>query len=309
MDLVRTGHMPSTVRTYSSVQHRYYKFCATFKLTPLPATEINILRFIAYISNTVSFNSMQVYLSAIRALHTYNALPPPPITTPRISLALKSLSHSAPAVRQSLPITYAIMKGFHSQLTQSLYDQALWACMTSLFFGCRRAGELTPSVSQMSQGFQYPRVQDLQFVSGSTPAMVLRIARTKTQPKGFTLVLGCSADTICPYCAMLLYLHTRGIRDCGSHPVPLFVQPGGSPMCKEYLSDKQSRMLQALGLNSRAFTPHAYRAGGATQLSINGVHEYWVQKAGQWKSMCYRRYIRESVATQAGLSRMFIPDH
>ena len=280
-----------------------------YQLQPLPATEINILRFIAYISTTVSYNSMQVYLSAIRALHVYNALPPPLITTPRIALALKSLSHVAPEVRQALPITYAIMTGFRKLLTDSVTDQALWACITCLFFGCRRAGELAPSMQQLAMGYQYPRVCDIQFVKGNTPAVLLHISHTKTQPKGFTMILGCSGDHICPYCAMLLYLHSRGILDCGSHPGPLFVQPGGSPITKEYLYPIQSHMLQALGINPKGFTLHSYRAGGATQLSINGVHEYWIQKSGQWKSMCYRRYIRESVVTQAGLSKMFIPDH
>ena len=77
-EMVRSGHRPSTVRTYTSVQQRYLKFCSIHQIVPLPATEINILRFIAYISSTVSYNSMQVYLSAIRALHVYNAFPPPP---------------------------------------------------------------------------------------------------------------------------------------------------------------------------------------------------------------------------------------
>ena len=252
---------------------------------------------------------MQVYLSAIRALHIYNALPPPPITTPRIALALKSLSHVAPDVKQALPITYSIMSGFHKLITHTVYDLALWSCITCLFFGCRRAGELAPSLSQMALGHQYPRVCDLKFIKGTDPCMLLYISHTKTQPKGFTMVLGCSRDQICPYCAMLLYLHTRGILNCGSNPGPLFIQPDGSPITKEYISTKQSHMLQALGINPKGFTPHSYRAGGATQLSINGVHEYWIQKSGQWRSMCYRRYIREPVSIQAGLSKMFIPDH
>ena len=233
--------------------------------------------------------------------------PRPPITTPRIALALKSLSHNAPEVQQALPITYSIMKSFHSLLSHTVPDLALWACITCLFFGCRRAGELAPSVSQMAIGFEYPRVNQLKFVHGSSPALMLHISRTKTQPKGFTMVLGCSGDSVCPYCSMVLYLHARGIRDSGSHPGPLFIQPDGSPICKEYLMVKQSHMLQALGIDSKGFTLHSYRAGGATQLSINGVHELWIQKAGQWKSLCYRRYIRESVSTQAGLSKMFIP--
>ena len=67
-------------------------------------------------------------------LHVYHNLPVPLITTPRIQLALKSLSHHAPEVKQALPITFAIMQGFRKLLTNSMQDMALWTCMTVLFF-------------------------------------------------------------------------------------------------------------------------------------------------------------------------------
>ncbi len=274
---------------------------------PLPASELHILRFIAYISETVSFNSMQVYLAAIRALHVYHSLPIPLLTTPRIQLALKSLSHHAPEVKQALPITFAIMKGFKSLLTSSMADMALWACMTLLFFGCRRAGEIVPSLEQMSMGFQYPKVCDVVFNTSPTVAVMVTISRTKTQPKGFTLVLGCSGSDICPYCAIVQYLSARGITQTQVNPAPLLVSNDGSPLTKDNLMHRQKVLLQMLGINTRGFTPHSYRAGGATQLALNGVSEYWIQKSGQWKSMCYRRYIRESITTQAGLTRLFVP--
>ena len=250
---------------------------------------------------------MQVYLAAIRALHVYKDLPVPLLTTPRIQLALKSLSHHAPEVKQALPITYAIMKGFKSLLTNSMEDMALWTCMTLLFFGCRRAGEIVPSNEQMSMGFHYPRVCDVVFNPNPTLAALVTISRTKTQPKGFTLVLGCSGSDICPYCALVRYLRARGITDTQINPGPLLVHIDGSPLNKDYLITRQKVLLHMLGINSKGFTPHSYRAGGATQLALNGVSEYWVQKSGQWKSMCYRRYIRESITTQASLTRLFVP--
>ncbi len=298
--------MPSTTRTYSSIQRKYFTFCQKYGLIPLPASEMHILRFIAYISETVSFNSMQVYLAAIRALHVYQNLPVPLLTTPRIQLALKSLSHHAPEVKQALPITFAIMQGFRSLLAHTMEDMSLWTCMTVLFFGCRRAGEIAPSNEQMSMGFKYPRVCDLAF-SPNPPAAILTISRTKTQPKGFTLVLGCSGSDICPYCALVKYLSARGITDTQVNPGPLFVLNDGSPLNKDYLMSRQKVLLHTLGINSKGFTPHSYRSGGATQLALNGVSEFWVQKSGQWKSMCYRRYIRESITTQAGLTRLFVP--
>ncbi len=252
-------------------------------------------------------NSMQVYLAAIRALHVYHGLPVPLLTTPRIQLALKSLSHHAPEVKQALPITYSIMQGFQKLLTNSFEDMILWTCMTILFFGCRRAGEIAPSPDQMAIGFLYPKVCDLVFTSRPTSAVILTISRTKTQPKGLTLVLGCSGTVVCPFCAIVKYLNLRGIKETQVNPAPLLVNNDGSPFTKDILMNRQKLLLHMLGINGKGFTPHSYRAGGCTQLAMNGVSEFWVQKSGQWKSMCYRRYIRESITTQAGLTRLFVP--
>lgn len=303
--MVRLGHRPSTARTYASVQQRYLKFCTAYNLLPLPATEHNILRYIAHISQHITHSSVLVYLSAIRSLHVTYSFPPPSLTAPRIKLVLKALSNLSPEVNQALPITFPIMQAFMDKLHWSYNDFCFWSCITCLYYGCRRAGELAPSREQQSSGDPYPLVQDVTFTQ-SPKAALIHLARTKTTPHGLTVVLGCSGHRVCAYCALIRYLAVRGISNTTKCPQPLFLISGG-PMTKEFLIAKQNALLSAIGISPKGYTPHSYRSGSATTLALNGVNESIIQKTGAWRSLCYRRYIRDSIQAQAAVAQLFPP--
>ncbi len=181
--------------------------------------------------------------------------------------------------------------------------------MTSLFFGVRRAGELVPSSHQIQLGDPVVKVSDLMFVSSPVLAALLTISRTKTQPKGCTVIYGCSGHQVCPYCAFTRYMAVRGIKTTAHNNQPLFVIHDGSVMTKEYLVVRQKSLLVRMGLSSQGFTPHSYRSGAATQMALNGVPEFRIQKAGLWRSGCYKRYIRDSVKTQAEVASLLVPSN
>ena len=305
--LLSTALRPGTQHTYTSVQNRYIRFCTLYNVTPLPASELTLLRFIAHISTTVSSNSIPVYLAAVRSLHVINSYAPPPLTAPRVQLILKSLANIAPEIKQAVPITFSLLSNMHNLISSSWDDSVLWACMMILFFGVRRAGELVPSQEQVSMGYSVPMVPDLHFVHHPAPAAILRIARTKTNVHGINVILGCTGHTICPLCAIVTCLVKRGIVNTSHVNVPLFQLQSGVPMDKSYLMTRLRSFLQNLGLDPKGFTPHSCRSGGATQLALNGASEQLIQKCGQWSSLCYRRYIRESVHTIASYSKKFIP--
>ena len=65
---------PSTIRTYSSAQRQFLNLCKQFgrvnsDKSNLPASEITILRFIAYAGRRLAASSVRNYLSAVRNLH------------------------------------------------------------------------------------------------------------------------------------------------------------------------------------------------------------------------------------------------
>ncbi len=226
-----------------------------------------------------------------------------------MQLVIKALTNNAPDVKQALPVTFTLMSAFKAQLNQSLLDITLWSCMTTLFFGCLRAGELVPSLEQISSGMPVPKVSDLHFIHTPAPAVIITIARTKTKPKGINVILGCSGHSVCPLCALLVLLKCRGIGSTLNVNLCLYELPDGQPMHKKYFMDRLHGLLRNLGIDPRGFTPHSMRAGGATQLALNGASEQLIQKIGHWSSLCYRRYIRESVHSIAAYSKLFIPSY
>ena len=96
-DLVQAGVRESTSKAYSPAQRSFLHFCEHSTLTPMPVTEETVLLFVAYLhTKHVLSSSLNVYLSAIRSLHIMNGLQEPPTRTPRVKLALKAISNSAP---------------------------------------------------------------------------------------------------------------------------------------------------------------------------------------------------------------------
>ncbi len=95
------GYRLSTSKVYKSIQQGFISFCNQHNLSPLPLTEQLILRYIAFKAPSVGSRSFNVYLAAIRALHT----PPPSSNTPHIKLALKSLELQSSGPNRKSPIT------------------------------------------------------------------------------------------------------------------------------------------------------------------------------------------------------------
>ena len=85
---------PSTIRTYSSVQRQFLSLCKQFgRVNPdksnLPASEITILRFIAYAGRRLAASSVRNYLSAVRNLHLVLGFPDPLEGLPHVPLVIK----------------------------------------------------------------------------------------------------------------------------------------------------------------------------------------------------------------------------
>ena len=82
IQLMSMAWAPSTIRTYCSAQRQFLNFCKQFSQVNqdksiLPASEITILRFIAYAGRRLSASSVRNYLSAVRNLHLVFGFPDP----------------------------------------------------------------------------------------------------------------------------------------------------------------------------------------------------------------------------------------
>lgn len=290
--MIVSGYRCSTQRTYNSVQNSYIKFCHDCGLIAVPADERTILLYLAHLSSTVSGHSVNVYLAAVKSLHVLHGIPEPPVDTPRVKLAIRSMILKSKPPNRKLPITYDVMCQLYMLKTSCFDSSMFWAAMTLAFFGCLRAGEITVASGVKETEFIL-RVCDVHFGVEKTvgPYMSVTIRRTKRRPHGIKLNIGCTKKPVCAYCAMVSYMKSKGIVNTSLSQAPLFVTCNGLVMDKDMFVTHVRQKLQALGYNCMLYSGHSFRSGSATTAAQNKFKDFELKYLGHWASDAYQRYV------------------
>ena len=142
MQLRYHGVAESTHRTYQSGLIAYTSFCFRFNINPLPATSLTLQYFCADKSQSISYQTLKVYLAAIRLMH----IEPDPTMDQTLLLVCRGIRrHQKVTERRGLPITIDILKSLKSYLRLSNYTLCeqcmLWSSFTLSFYGFLRASE------------------------------------------------------------------------------------------------------------------------------------------------------------------------
>ena len=305
--LILSGHRLSTTTVYNSIQRGYFTFCHQYQLTPLPLSELLILRFIAYKAPTVGYSSFNVYLAALRALHSCNYLPTPISNTPRIKLALKALELQASAPNKKSPITISQLCSIMAILPNDFDTWAVWSVITLAFFGCFRAGELvvTPGRGQQTT----LKVTDISFgVCNDKIYMQIIVKCSKTKPHGFTATVGCSGHMLCAVCTLIKYLNRKGITHTGGNLSPLFTLANGLPITKPFLASKIKQYLLSISVDPTNYSPHSLRIGCASLAGQLGFSPFEIRDLGKWASDAYLGYVHPPLSHSAAYSsRLLCP--
>ena len=89
------GLATTTHKTYQAGQRYYLEFCEQVTVSPLPASESTLRRFVTVLANNgIAHSTVKVYLSATRQLHIAKGLPEPRMEKmPRLSQVLKGIQN------------------------------------------------------------------------------------------------------------------------------------------------------------------------------------------------------------------------
>ena len=210
--MIRNGVAMSTSKQYASGQITYLSFCQLLQLTPIPASEVVLLRFVAAHAESHSGYTLQNYLSAVRFLHVANGYANPMKGYERLRLVIRALKKRSGAKRRRSPVTLHMLSGIRSNLQMTVLNDALfWAMISCAFFGSLRLSEFTTSGS-FDPNYDLA-LQDLSFSSD------LSAASLQTDPfrLGVAVLIGATKNYLRPVSTMLSYLTLHG-----TAPGPLF---------------------------------------------------------------------------------------
>ena len=307
------GIAASTQKTYTSAKRRYFQFCYTNHLNPLPASEHQLCQFVAALAKEgLSHSTLKGYLSGVRHLHLENHYKNPNINTmarlEQVMKGIKALQAKAKVTNlPRLPMTpelLARIKQVWTKVPHNPDNRMLWAAALLGFFGFLRAGELTvPSDTTYDEG-AHLSFSDVAVDSFENPqVMKVRIKASKTDPfrMGVDIYLGRTHKELCPITAILSYMSQRG-----SGPGPLVKFADGKPLTRARFVAKVREALTQAGVDCTPYSGHSFRIGAATTAASQGIEETTIKMLGRWKSSAYQLYIRTPREQLAAISQKMV---
>lgn len=290
--LVEGGVRKSTAKVYNKAQKDFLEFCHTFSLVPVPVSENTLLLYIANLNRRgLAGSSMQVYLSAVRNLHSINGKPEPDVRTPKLKLALKAVGQSQPPPLQKAPITIDILAEMW-EVWESSREKLMFRALVSLgFFTGMRGVEYT--YDKALRDSAPPGLGKVCFLP-QQKSFRFRLDKSKTNSGPVDKMVGCSGKRVCAYCSMLDYLKDRASHESLSSNSALFVYKDGSKVDKVSLSRIIKQAIKQTGRQESLYSAHSLRSGVATSAAQKGFKEWEVKQLGGWRSNVYMRYIRQT---------------
>jgi len=294
-ELAALAIAPSSRRTYSAAESRYFSFCQAHGRASLPGDDVTLSYFAAELSRTLQPTSVRTYMSAIRNLHMELGCVYPSGPTTLLSRVMRGVERSPSVRRHRLPITVPLLRDICRYVsmprTRPEHDKAmLKAAFTLAVHGFLRCGELTDGI----------RVQDICITPDQSKLSVhLRSSKTDPDGVGHTILVGPSTDQlICPIAAMVDYLALRRQGNL------LFMYYNGQPLTTDAVTREIRDLLPLCGVtNVNAYASHSFRIGAATSAAMAGVPEHVIRVMGRWRSDVVHQYIRAATSDVLQVSK------
>jgi hypothetical protein len=133
----RIAWAESTKSAYRTHLKTYLRFCLFYGREPVPADQITIKAYVAFLARTLKPVSINCYINVVRIMHLEAGLPNPLKDNFELGLIRRGVARQlgVPPV-QKLPLTATILMQMQNVLDFSLTcDLSFWAACLVGFFG------------------------------------------------------------------------------------------------------------------------------------------------------------------------------
>lgn len=291
----------STRTTYKSQLRAYLRFRLYFGYKLIPCSTQTLLRYVTFLSRTLSPNSIPNYLNVVRLVHLQYGYPNPlenELVKFQYSLILRGIKRESDrtATRPKLPITPKVLREMHKQLNlaESL-DATFWAaCLVAFYSFFRKANLLPHSREKFDERLQLRRTDLHPFAWG----VVMFVRWNKTiQFRQRTLLIPLPRVRDSPLCPLTALRNAYTLTSEAEPYGPAFMYRQGTTLqllTYNKFINKLKLTLRTAGFDTDQYAGHSFRRGGATFAMRCGVPVELIKVQGDWKSNAYERYIDNS---------------
>ena len=288
----------STWRTYSAQLSAYLDFCGKLNISPAPISQLDLGRYIAFLSRRLSFCSIRQYLNVVRLIHLDSGFKNPLEQNWYVASILKGVRRvKGDSSLQKLPITLDILRAFFMKLDlKCSFERSFWTACLVAFFSFFRKSNLLVQSHILFDPLRHLCASDVEFTQEGA---VLTVRWSKViQFKERILHIPLPRIQNSPFCpsSALLALSLES-PSCPS-PVPLIRycshEATNVPLTHRLFTARLRSCLAEAGYPAASFSGHSFRRGGASFALQCGLPVELIKLQGDWNSNAYERYLQPS---------------
>ena len=276
------------------VQFRaFLLFCLYFKLPFLPTDSDTVSLYVQFLKRTfISMTSVRNYVNGAKVLHLSLGVPFPE-SDYSFRLLLRGLTRLHPhEEKRALPMTPGILIRLFDVMDMSSHlHVSLWCCfLTAFFLFARKSTMLPPSVASFSVKKHLTRGDFFRSEEGLF--VLVRWSKTLQFGERHLLIplLEIPGSVLCPCRA---FDRMTSLLPAGKGS-PAFLHPVGVGLVTldhAVFVNNLRRLLRLAGIDSRGYTGHSFRRGGASCAFDAGVSGELIKMHGDWRSDAYLKYL------------------
>lgn len=287
------GHR-ANLRTYAQ---KYQEFCEILRLTPFPISEIQLTRYIAYLTFSLkSPKSVQNYVSGVKKLHAFARVELPKFSG-FVDILMdgvkRVLEHT---VTQAPPITPEMLKKISKLVNRGDARQVvLFTAMLLAFYLFLRSSNYTSkTLSSFDPNKQLVRND----ITVSEDMILVHIKWSKTnqfrQRKLLVPLIKVSSKSICPVTWIKFMMNKiPAPRNAPAFAIP--TKRGLLPLTYPQLNDQIKKWVSDLGMRGSKYSSHGLRRAGASWAYRVNISALAIKLIGDWASQAYENYINYDI--------------
>ena len=280
----------STRANVRSHIRQWVYFCSYFRISLLPATEIDLCMFLELMSNSCGYAHLKNVLGSVRYLHhTMGYLFPSESVMLEDTLqGLKRKLKGNP--KQVLPIDPVILRRMFKFVDlKKTRELAFWCGFLIAFYTLFRKANVCPKEQKFDPETVLKRGDIVIDEVNARVLIFVNFSKTNQyQQKCHVVPIPKNDDP-----ALDLFTHLRDLfkKVKASEEAPALSYSNSCFITHQPFTEKLKTLLAKSGLDPSLFSGHSFRRGGASYLYSVGGSTLMVQVMGCWSSQIFTRYL------------------